>query len=327
MEDVLDRVLEHLQGDTVTEQEAYFHWLVVMHEDMHDEAFTYTRQTLGYAAPPAAGIAAPAPVSGLRGGDAEIPGGESLLGADPGQTFVFDNEKWAHPVQVRPFRMARHPVTNGEFAGFVNDGGYRRCELWSEEGWSWRERVRAEHPVYWIPHGHARWLRRHYDQVIPLGDDVPIIHVNWYEADAYCRWAGRRLPTEAEWEFAAAGPDRLRYPWGDDPPSPDRAWLDFRHVGCSPVGTLPAGESPGGVRHLLGNTWEWTSTPFGKYPGFVVDPYKEYSEPWMDGVHMVLRGGCWATRSRLIRNTWRNFYKRDRRDVFGGFRTCAHESA
>jgi iron(II)-dependent oxidoreductase len=326
MQNVLDRVLEHLKGDTVTEPEAYFHWLVVMHEDMHDEAFTYTRQTLGYAAPPAAGTTAPAPVSELRGGDAEIPGGAFLLGAGPGQTFVFDNEKWAHPVQIRPFRMARHPVTNGEFAGFVNDGGYRRREFWTAEGWNWRERVQAEHPVYWISDGRAAWLRRHYDQVIPLGDEVPIIHVNWYEADAYCRWAGRRLPTEAEWEFAAAGPDRLRYPWGNDPPSPERAWLDFRHVGCRPIDTLPAGEGPYGVRHLIGNTWEWTSTPFGKYPGFVVDPYKEYSEPWMDGVHMVLRGGCWATRSRLIRNTWRNFYKRDRRDVFGGFRTCAHES-
>jgi len=157
----------------------------------------------------------------------------------------------------------------------------------------------------------------------------PAIAMTQHGANKYCQWLSAktghfyRLPTEAEWELAASGPGKRKYPWGDEPPTPERAWLDFREVGPSPVETLAEGESPYGCRHMIGNTWEWTSTAIGKYPGFVVDPYKEYSEPWMDGEHMVLRGGCWATRSRLIRNTWRNFYKRDRRDVFGGFRTCA----
>lgn len=321
MQDVLDRVLEHLSKNTVTEEEAYFHWLVAMHEDMHGEAFTYTRQTLGYR-PPVAGPGGPARLGGAapQHGDVEVPGGSFLLGADPGEALVFDNEKWAHRVEVKPFRIARTPVTNGEFAGFVGDGGYRRREFWSDAGWTWRETAKADHPVYWTADGSGR---RHYDQIVPLGKDLPIIHVNWYESDAYCRWAKRRLPTEAEWELAASGPERRKYPWGEEPPAPERAWLDFRTVGPSSVDTLPAGESPYGCRHMIGNTWEWTSTAFAPYPGFVVDPYKEYSEPWMDGEHMVLRGGCWATRSRLIRNTWRNFYKRDRRDVFGGFRTCA----
>lgn len=330
MQDVLDRVLEHLSQDTVTEQEAYFHWLGVMHEDMHDEAFTYTRQTLGYATStsgrtlvqsPVAGPGGPARLGGAAPrGDVEVPGGSFLLGADPGETLVFDNEKWAHRVEVKPFRIARTPVTNGEFAGFLAEGGYQRREFWSAAGWTWREGAKAEHPVYWTADGSGR---RHYDRTVSLGEDLPIIHVNWYEAEAYCRWARRRLPTEAEWELAASGLERRKYPWGEEPPTPERAWLDFVVAGCSSVDTLPAGESPYGCRHMIGNTWEWTSTAFGKYPGFVVDPYKEYSEPWMDGEHMVLRGGCWATRSRLIRNTWRNFYKRDRRDVFGGFRTCA----
>ncbi|MBI3693383.1 MAG: ergothioneine biosynthesis protein EgtB [Acidobacteria bacterium] len=326
MQEVLDRVIERLPAGEVSDQEAYFYWLATMHEDMHDEAFTYTRQTLGYAAPlgtvetPRRGDAR------TRGhGDVEVPGGTWMLGAMPGTVFVFDNEKWEHPVEVRPFRIARWPVTNGEFGDFVNDGGYRRREWWSEEGWTWREQERSEHPLYWVPRGNGGWMRRHFDQVVPLGEDIPVIHVNWYEAEAYCRWVGRRLPTEAEWEMAAAGGPggKREFPWGEKPPTPERAHLDARSVGCSPLGSVPAGASAFGCQEMIGNTWEWTADDFQPYPGFVIDPYKEYSQPWFGPERKVLRGGCWATRSRLIRNTWRNFYTKDRRDVFGGFRTCA----
>ncbi len=333
LQDILDRVIEKLPPDDVTEKEAYFHWLAVMHEDMHGEAFTYTRQTLGYPAPSLsidgstpAESNDPPPV-----GDVHLPGGTFLLGATPtapapGAGFVFDNEKWAHPVEIVPFAIARSPVTNGQFAEFVNDSGYRRRELWSDDGWKWREKAGAEHPVYWIPQSAGRWMRRHFDQIVPLGDNLAIIHVNWYEAEAYCRWARRRLPTEAEWEMAAsweANVAKRAFPWGEEAPSPERAFLDARRIGCGPCGALAAGESAAGCRHMIGNAWEWTSTTFGPYPGFVADPYKEYSEPWFGEPYKVLRGGCWATRSRLIRNTWRNFYTKDRRDVFGGFRTCA----
>jgi iron(II)-dependent oxidoreductase len=157
-----------------------------------------------------------------------------------------------------------------------------------------------------------------------------MLHVNWYEAQAYCRWAGRRLPTEAEWEVAAAGepagaglaPHKRRFPWGDEPPTPERAQLDDRCAGCADVAARPAGDSAFGCRQMIGNAWEWTASVFQPYPGFVADPYREYSEPWF-GDHMVLRGGCWATCARLLRNTWRNFYEPDRRDVWAGFRTCA----
>ncbi len=325
MEEVLNRVIEALPQGEVTDQEAYFHWLAIMHEDMHDEAFTYTRQTLGYVAPPAVGPPAPASPRLGASGDAEIPGGTFLLGAKIGECFVFDNEKWEHPVDVRPFRMARLPVTNGEFAAFVDAGGYQRREFWSDEGWMWREKEGAGHPVYWIRDSGRGWARRHYDQVVPLGEELPIIHVNWYEAEAHSNWAGRRLPTEAEWELAATTFEKRRFPWGDETPSPERAQLDFRNVGCIPAGELPAGDSAHGVRQLIGNVWEWTATDFQPYPGFVIDPYKEYSQPWFGSERKVLRGGCWATRSRLIRNTWRNFYPKDRRDVFGGFRTCARD--
>jgi iron(II)-dependent oxidoreductase len=330
---VRDRVLQRLSGRQPDEQDVYFIRLAVFHEDMHTEAFTYTRQTLGYAAPSQlrSDGAVATDVASLPPGDALVPGGTFALGATPDEPFVFDNENWAHPVPVPPFAIARMAVTQAEYAAFVEDGGYRRPECWSEEGWRWREDVRAEHPVYWRRTA-SGWERRDFDRWVPLEPRRPVLHVSWYEADAYCRWAGRRLPTEAEWEVAAAGEPgpggrglsarKRRFPWGDDPPTPQRANLDWRGMGCIDVDALPAGDSAFGCRQMIGNVWEWTSSDFLPYPGFVADPYKEYSQPWF-GNHRVLRGGCWATRSRLLRNTWRNFYRPDRRDVWAGFRTCA----
>jgi iron(II)-dependent oxidoreductase len=253
-----------------------------------------------------------------------------MLGSDDDTGFVFDNEQRAHEVVVEPFSISRTAVTQAEFAEFVNDTGYRRRELWSDEGWRWRAGAGASHPVYWRSAGKDEWERRVFDQWVPLEPDLPVIHVNWYEAEAYCRWAKRRLPTEAEWEMAAScepaadggvAPLKRKYPWGGEPPTPELTNLDWRGGGCVPVSALSAGDSAFGVRQMIGNVWEWTATDFGPYPGFSAGPYKEYSAPWF-GDHKVLRGGCWATRSRLIRNNYRNFYKPDRRDVWAGFRTC-----
>lgn len=328
MQQVQDLVMEMLSASQVTEQTAYFCWLVVMHEDMHGEAFTYTRQTLGYPAPPLGVSGRPPSDSTVSGRDAMVPGGLFQLGAAPGEIFVFDNEKWAHRLDVQPFAIRRTSVRNGQFAEFVNDRGYLRREFWSDEGWNWREREAATHPVYWIPDSGATWLTRRFDRVEPLENQLPVIHVNWYEADAYCRWAGRRLPTEAEWEMAASGAleelaAKRTFPWGDEPPTPEQANLDGTLIGCLPAQALPAGDSKFGCRQMIGNVWEWTASDFRPYPGFTVDPYKQYSEPWFGSERKVLRGGSWATPSRLIRNTWRNFFTKDRRDVFAGFRTCA----
>ena len=227
---------------------------------------------------------------------------------------------------MAPFRMSATAVSNAEFRAFVDAGGYQDREAWSDIGWAWREAVGADHPIYWRRAADGTWNVRRYDREVPLDPHAALIHVNWHEASAYCDWAGRRLPTEPEWELAAAGglngEAKRRFPWGDEPPTPERANLDFRGRGTIDVRALPDGDSPYGVRQMIGQAWEWTSTDFAPYPGFVIDPYKEYSEPWFYN-HKVLRGGAWSTRSRLIRNTWRNFYTPDRRDVMCGFRTCA----
>lgn len=339
MQEVLDRVTNQLTTGQPTEEQIYYQLLALFHEDMHAEAFTYTRQTLGYPPPQLKGQRPDDPTSqynsGPLPGDVEVPGATFRLGASTDLPFVFDNEKWAHPVEVKSFRIARAPVSNTEFAAFVEDKGYLRKSFWSEVGWKWRQQAGAENPLHWVRQPANHWLVRRFDEFVPLPEHLPVIHVNAYEAEAFCNWAGRRLPTEAEWEMAASielpteaspveqdhSPRKRWFPWGNDLPSPDRAHLDGRALGCVEVGSLPAGDSGVGCRQMIGNVWEWTASIFLPYPGFVLDPYKEYSQPWF-GTHRVLRGGCWVTRSRLIRNTWRNFYTPDRRDVWAGFRTC-----
>jgi iron(II)-dependent oxidoreductase len=322
-----------LERRSPSAQEAYRYRLTTFHEDMHGEALAYTRQTLGDAAPRLAAAGREETQdfgSGAWPGDAAVPGGVFTLGATGDERFVFDNEKRAHAVEIAPFRIARAPVTQAEYLAFVDDGGYRRRDLWSEEGWRWREAAGAEHPAYWTKIAHGGWRQRFFDRSVPLAPRQPVIHVNWHEAQAWCRWAGRRLPTEAEWEAAAAGepdgrvlaPRKRRYPWGDDPPAAAHANLDGRRIGCADVAAHPAGDSAFGCRQMLGNVWEWTASAFVPYPGFAPELYREYSQPWF-GTHKVLRGGCWATRSRMIGATYRNFFTPERRDIFAGFRTCA----
>ena len=186
---------------------------------MHDEAITYTRQTLSYPRP-AIGIGGKqvndvavvdkirltdqnvplAQIDNCLRGDSEIPGGKFTLGSASEQRFVFDNEQQAHEVEITPFAICKTAVTNGEFKNFVEDGGYGSSELWTADGWQWRTAERAKCPVYWRREGSTRWLCRNFDEWGALDEHLPIIHVNWHEANAYCRWADRRLPTEAEWE-------------------------------------------------------------------------------------------------------------------------------
>lgn len=320
---VTDIVLERADCGALNADEAYYIELSLYHQDMHNEAFTYTRQTLGGANPASAGVQrAETVVAADAEGDVAIPAGVLSLGSTRDDGWVFDNEKWAHEVDVPSFAIARRTVTNAEFLDFVEDGGYRRRELWSDAGWRWREEAGRSHPVYW--RRSDSWQHRVFDQWQPLAADLPVVHVSAHEAEAWCRWAGRRLPTEAEWERAAAtAPDepvKRCHPWGDEPADATRANLDS--AGLVAANACPAGDSGWGCRLMLGNVWEWTSTAFEPYPGFAVDPYEDYSRPWF-GNHRVLRGGSFATKPRIARNAYRNFYAPDRADVFCGFRTCA----
>ncbi len=319
---VLERVLAKLEREPENEWFLYFVQLASLHEDMHAEAFHYTRQTLGYPEPLNGGVLQADKGAKKLEGEAEIPGGTYPVGASRNSGFHFDNEKWAHPVQLRPFRIARAAVTNKQFLEFVRQGGYRRSEWWSDEGWRWKEAAQAAAPRYWAEKDGA-WLERRFDKWVKLEDELPVMHVNWHEANAYCRYARRRLPSEAEWEVTASFSGdgaRRRYPWGERAREGTPANLGGN--GRAPVGAFADGDSFEGCRQMLGNVWEWTSSVFGPYPGFVCDPYREYSEPWF-GTHKVLRGGSFATPARLVSNTWRNFYTPDRGDVFAGFRTCA----
>ncbi|MHC5066549.1 MAG: SUMF1/EgtB/PvdO family nonheme iron enzyme, partial [Planctomycetota bacterium] len=302
----------------------YYILYVLFHQDMHNEAFAYTQQTLAYSLAPElrAKVNRPVGKNELAGrADIHFPAGQTMLGASRGCGFVFDNEKWEHPVAYESFDLARSAVTRGEFRAFVEEGGYAREELWSEEGWRWRVESQAEQPLYWRRQG-SEWQERLFDSWQDLRVEMPMLHVSWYEAEAYCRWSRRRLPSEVEWEVAAknccAQMGLGEQPFWEKAPQEGMANLDYALPCCQPAG-IESGEHPA---QLFGNVWEWTSSTFLPFDGFERDCYRDYSFPWFRD-RKVLRGGAWTTASRMLRPTYRNFYQPYRRDVFAGLRTCA----
>jgi len=332
MQSVLDDLCERLPGTIANEQDSFIYQFGVFHEDMHCEAFLWGRQTLAYPTPK---FSAAIDASSLRNagglsGYVDVPGGHFRFGAEKDAAFMFDNEKYAHGVDVAPFSIARAAVTNVEYAEFVAAGGYQKEAYWYPDGWSWIQKNQLSHPGYWTPQGNQQWTMRRFDKTLPLPDNEPVIHVSWYEADAYCRWAGLRLPTELEWEVAALGEadshgnlsaSKRRYPWGNDAPTAGHANLDGLALGCVDVAAYAAGDSAFGCRQMLGNVWEWTSDTFAPFPGFSADAYTEYSTT-LFGNTKVLRGGAWTTRGRMMHGGYRNFFGADRWNIFSGFRTC-----
>lgn len=277
--EVLDRVLDKLEKSDASGRDLTPYRLALAHEDMHGEAFVMALQTLGAEAPPRINqtTATAAPQSAI-----DFPGGTVWIGSAPETGFVFDNEKWAHPVEVRPFNMDAVLVSNAQYSDFIADGGYQKADFWSAAGQAWLMQQERSAPRYWQRDGH-QWCTERFGRMTALPAHQAVRHVSLFEAQAYCRWAGRRLPNESEWEYAAMSGQ------------PEFQW---------------------------GSLWEWTCTPFAPYPGFVADAYREYSAPWF-GTHQTLRGASFATRPRMRSPKFRNFYLPQRDDVFVGFRTCA----
>ena len=310
-------------------RDGFVYRMVLQHEYQHCETMLQTLQLkLGapYAAPRALEAPTPCPDAWEPGTMVRFPGGEIVLGTDD-RSEAYDNERPAHATELAPFWIDVHPVTNGDFARFVDDGGYERPDAWSEAGWAWRREAGLVGPKHWGEDGAGR-TERFMDRTGPLLPDRPVCHVCYWEAEAYARWAGKRLPSEREWEAAASWDPvtarKRRYPWGDETPTALHANLDALLFETTRVGSYPAGVSPIGCWDMLGNVWEWTSTDFHGYPGYRTYPYPEYSEVFFGSEYKVLRGGSWATRAGAIRNTFRNWDYPIRRQIFSGVR-CAKD--
>jgi ergothioneine biosynthesis protein EgtB len=276
--DQLDACIDAIPDDRQNAA-LYFHRLALFHEDMHGEAFCWMRAALGYPAP--AGVAVPKVPASVP---LTLPGGHFKQGCSGTESgFAFDNEGLARSVILPEFEIDSAPVSAGQFARFVEAGGYETAQYWPDEAGVWRAKSDCAHPQYWRRNPQADWEMRWFDQWVPLDADAAAIHLNAYEAQAYCLWAGRRLPSAAEWEYAAQTQPAFR--WGH-------------------------------------SVWEWMADAFLPYLGFEPGPYREYSQPWF-GNHRELRGGAFATHERMHNPRYRNFFQAHRNDVFAGFRTVA----
>jgi iron(II)-dependent oxidoreductase len=318
--DVLGR--SSLTGSRLVEN-AFAFGMIVQHEQQHDETMLATHQLrTGVAVLDAA---APPPGRTLRRSEALVPAGPFTMGTSS-EPWALDNERPAHVVDVPAFVIDTHPVTNGQYIEFIAAGGYDDPRWWSAAGWRHRTEEGLVAPRFWQRDGSGTWFRRRFGRVDAVLAEEPVVHVSCHEADAYAAWAGRRLPTEVEWEKAArhdpeSGRTR-RYPWGDAEPTAEHANLGQRHLQPAPVGAYPAGASPLGVHQLMGDVWEWCDAGWHPYPGFEMFPYPEYSEVFFGGDYRVLRGGSFATDASVARATFRNWDHPIRRQIFSGFRTA-----
>jgi len=298
--------------------------LVIRHEMQHQETMLITLQIMdtGLYSPPWHRDLPSGSVD--RSDMIEVPGREFLMGS-PWEAFAYDNERPAHTREIEPFRIARYPVSDAEYLEFMRADGYQNEEYWSPQGWQWVEESGTCTPKYWVKNG-DQWYVRRFDELMPVNPDEPVMHVSYYEAEAYCNFAGKRLPTEAEWEYAASVDpetgEKRSYPWGDEYDE-TRANLNQTAFRPAEIGAYPDGVSPVGCHQMVGDVWEWTQTDFRGYPGFQAFPYDEYSEIFFGDEYKVLRGGAWSVHDRVISTTFRNWDYPQRRQIFAGFRCAA----
>jgi gamma-glutamyl hercynylcysteine S-oxide synthase len=331
LDEIRSRVLDRLNSVKWDDNNpllrgGYVYNMVLQHEYQHNETMLQTLQLKRgdpYRAPRSTAF----PRRSLTaGGMVRFDGANVSIGTTD-ETAAYDNERPQHEVYVPSFLMDRAPVTNGRYLDFMDDGGYTRTELWSTEGRRWLTESGAVSPKYWTRDGDG-WMMRTMDLVRPVDATRPVCHVSYYEAEAFAKWDGSRLPTEVEWEAAAtwdpATQRARKFPWGEFAPDSKVANVDQLSFDTAPVGTYDA-LSPIGCYGMIGDVWEWTSTDFRGYPGFQSFPYKEYSEEFFGPHYKVLRGGSWATRPGAIRSTFRNWDYPIRRQIFSGFR-CARDA-
>jgi iron(II)-dependent oxidoreductase len=340
LREIRSRVFDRLESlewndDNPLLNGGYVYNMVLQHEYQHNETILQTLQLKKgepYRPPRKIAFAAsrkPFAENRAAANDDMISfaGGRVTIGTDD-RTAAYDNERPRHEVDLRPFLIDRTPVTNGQYLGFIADGGYERKELWSEAGRRWVTETGAVAPKYWFREGDS-WFQRTMDLTRDVDPSRPVCHVCYYEAEAFANWSGKRLPTEFEWEAAAswdASTNSARgFPWGDSAATVKLANIDQLSFDTAPVGTYNRNVSPIRCHGMIGDVWEWTSSDFSGYPGFQSFPYKEYSEEFFGSEYKVLRGGSWATRPGAIRNTFRNWDYPIRRQIFSGFR-CARDA-
>jgi gamma-glutamyl hercynylcysteine S-oxide synthase len=315
-------------GDLTGPGAGFAFGMIAQHEAQHDETMLATHQLRSGPAMLSAPAPPPAPADAAAlPAEVHVPGGPFTMGTSA-EPWALDNERPAHTVDVPGFWLDTTPVPNAAYAAFIADGGYDDPRLWTADGWAHRQRAGLTAPLFWEWDG--TWTRVSFGVRVPVVPEEPVMHVCWYEADAYARWTGRRLPTEAEWEKAArwdpvTGRSR-RYPWGDQQWTPERANLGQRYLRPAPAGSYPDGAAPCGARQLVGDVWEWTSSDFLPYPGFTAWPYKEYSEVFFGPEYKVLRGGAFGVSSVACRGTFRNWDYPIRRQIFAGFRTARSDT-
>jgi gamma-glutamyl hercynylcysteine S-oxide synthase len=302
--------------------------VAVEHRLMHAETLCYMLHQLPVDRKLSQAVA-PVPAAHQRDAHCvEIPAGAATLGLGGGENAAFgwDNEFDKHQIDVPAFAIDAHNVTNADFLRFVRDGGYEQRSLWSDTAWGWINSREHRCPSFWIPNANS-WSYRGMFAEIPLPLDWPV-YASHDEASAYARWAGKELPSEAEWQRAACGTrggGECAYPWGKEAPSARHGNFDFQRWDPVPVGSYPDGNSAFGVSDLVGNGWEWTRTPFAPFPGFQPFPfYPGYSANFFDGRHFVMKGGSPRTAACMLRRSFRNWFQPHYPYVYATFRCVEH---